>query len=105
MSYIPNANDMYPTTKAATNPNPETIKPSFLFSASKGKIPSPLVAIAAAINAAIGKFGIVIKATATAIIPPQPGVTPIRAANNITTYADDVIQTLNFSAPTSISMM
>ena len=96
---------MYPTNKATNNPNPETINPSFLFCASKGKIPSPLVAIAAAINAAIGKLGIVIKATATAIIPPQPGVTPIRAANNTTTCADDVIHASNVFAPTSTSMI
>ena len=96
---------MYPTDKATNNPNPETINPSFLFSASNGKIPSPLVAIDAAINAAIGKLGIERKATATTIIPPQPGVAPIRAANNITKYADDVIHNLNVSSPTSISMI
>ena len=78
------ANAKYPTTKAITNPSKDTINPSFLFSASNGKIPSPLVEIAAAISAAIGKLGMVIKATATAITPPQPGVTPIKADNNTT---------------------
>ena len=33
-----------------TNPHKETNRPAFLLSASNGKIPSPLVAIDAAIN-------------------------------------------------------
>ena len=42
------------------------------------------MAIPAAISAEIGKFGITMNATATDIIPPQPGNTPIIAAINIT---------------------
>ena len=78
---------------------------SFLFSAKRGKIPSPLVAIEAAINAAIGKFGKVIKATATAIIPPHPGVAPMSAAIITTITLEELIQSLNFSGPTIISIM
>ena len=62
----------------------ETISPSSLLSANNGKSPSPLVAIPAAISAEIGKLGITINATATDIIPPQPGKTPIIADTNIT---------------------
>ena len=66
-----------------TNPIKETNRPAFLLSPSNGKIPSPLVAKDAAINADKGKFGITINATATEIIPPHPGVRPISAAISI----------------------
>ena len=45
----------------------------------------------------------VIKATATNM-PPQPGITAIKAANNITKYVEDVIHASNVSAPTSTSI-
>ena len=61
-----------------------------------GKVPSPLVAIPAAISAEIGKFGITMNATATDIIPPQPGNTPIIADININKLVDDIIQNQKF---------
>ena len=95
----------YPKNKAIRNPSPETINPSFLFDASKGKIPSPLVDIDAAINAARGKLGMSIKATATKIIPPQPGIKPITAAKNTTRYLDEDIHESNTFGPTSTSII
>ena len=100
----PNNNELNPTNKAIKKLAMETINPSFLLSANNGKSPSPLVAIPAAISAEKGKLGITMNATATDIIPPQPGNTPIIAAINITKLVDDIIHESKVSEPTTTSI-
>ena len=100
----PNNCELNPTIKAIKKLAIETISPSSLLSANNGKSPSPLVAIPAAISAEIGKFGITMNATATDIIPPQPGNTPIIAAINITKLVDDIIHESKVSEPTTTSI-